>query len=81
MEGVGGGSPSQMLPSLPSVPHLCNLSLLRQTPPPSAADLYFSSRLLLYAFIKSTFRDGGSAQMPFFKSKVALGVCIFFLFL
>lgn len=39
-------------------PHLYNPSLLRPTPSPLAADLYFSSRLLLYTFIKSTFRDG-----------------------
>lgn len=44
-----------------SDPHPYNLSQPRQTPPPPlAADLYFSSRLLLYTFIKSTFRNGNS---------------------
>lgn len=43
-------------------------------PPPLAADLYFSSRLLLYTFIKSTFKDGNSvggfAQIPSLKAKL-----------
>lgn len=59
--GCGGGKPISNAALRSSCgPHLSNLSLLRQTPSPLAADLYFSSRLLLYTFIKSTFRDGNS---------------------
>lgn len=48
------------LPPLLWPPPLQSEFTERQTPPPLAADLYFSSRLLLYTFIKSTFRDGNS---------------------
>lgn len=61
-------------------PHLYNLSLLRQTPSPLAADLYFSSRLLLYTFIKSTFRDGnsvGALHKCLFQKQSCSTVCIF----
>lgn len=58
---VGGGSPSQKLPSpLPWPPPLQSELTETDTLSPLAADLYFSSRLLLYTFIKSTFRDGNS---------------------
>lgn len=65
----------------PPDPHPSDLSLRGQTPPPPlAADLYFSSRLLLYTFIKSTFRNGnsvgGSTQMLFFFQKQSCSRCL-----
>lgn len=56
----GGGSPSQRLPSPLLWPPPLQSELMRQPSPPSAADLYFPSRLLLYTFIKRIFREGNS---------------------
>lgn len=57
---MGGGSPSQMLPSPLLWPPPLQSELTRQPSPPSAADFYFPSRLLLYTFIKRIFREGNS---------------------